>query len=57
MPGYMKNMPFVNMTNVKKDRAVLDYLGSKKFKTRSDKKIIRNLPMVKTPLWSLIKGK
>ena len=53
----MKNMPFVNMTNVKKDRAVLDYLGSKKFKTRPDKKIIRNLPMVKTPLWSLIKGK
>ena len=53
----MKNMPFVNMTNVKKDRAVLDYLGGKKFKTRPDKKIIRNLPMVKTPLWSLIKGK
>ena len=57
MPGYMKNMPFMNMPNVKKDKAVLDYLGKKKFNTRPDKKIIRNMPMVKAPLWSLIKGK
>lgn len=57
MPGYMKNMPFMNMPNVKKDKAVLDYLGKKKFNTRPDKKIIRNMPMIKAPLWSLIKGK
>jgi len=50
---YMKNMPFMNMTNVKKDRATLDYLGRKKFSTAPDKKVLR----IRTPLWSLIKGK
>ena len=57
MAGYMKNMPFMNMPNVKKDKAVVEYLGKTKFTTRPDKKIIRNMPMIKAPLWSLIKGK
>lgn len=40
-------------TQTDKDKAVLNYLGKRKFSTNPDKRIIK----IRTPLWSLIKGK
>ena len=38
---------------IKKDRAVLNYLGKSKFSTKPDRRVIK----IRTPLWALIRGK